>query len=388
MRSGFMRRVIFFARTLALSAASAGQALVHSAYERANSAPEELPEGAAVLVVQLGQIGDFVLTTPLTAALKASGAVEVAVLADPVTKPLADADPNVDVVICYASKKYSRKGASGTFPSEELKKRDFDRVFWLRGDARTFAWVVFRRLPMRGVTRLPNPLRKAWAALLTGRSLPQNGYVHFVEGLDHLGLPEAPSGFARPFRVVDINTLKTGRRKVCVHVGAGTGLRHWPEDNFAALVTRLLEWDGELRITLVGSFGERPIAERIRNMVRLEYLGRVANDCGGTRLDELRSLFTTADLFIGFDSGPMHIAALSGVPVVAMMGPQSPAVFGPWSDNASVIHKGEYCSPCWQFGCLHSVELNAPGMCVSSITPDEVFTRAVSILERRLRHAL
>ena len=81
------------------------------------------------------------------------------------------------------------------------------------------------------------------------------------------------------------------------------------------------------------------------------------------------------------DSGPMHIAALSGIPMVAMMGPQSPHLFRPWGKQAiKVIYKDFYCSPCWQFSCLHVKD--GAGACVTAIKPEDVFDAAKAIFQK------
>jgi len=75
----------------------------------------------------------------------------------------------------------------------------------------------------------------------------------------------------------------------------------------------------------------------------------------------------------------MHLAASSGIPVVALMGPQSPGLFGPrGAQEIRVIYKNYPCSPCWQFRCLHTDY--GPGLCVLDISPQDVFEAAREVL--------
>ena len=113
----------------------------------------------------------------------------------------------------------------------------------------------------------------------------------------------------------------------------------------------------------------------------LSYNERINNLCGKVHLSELKNIFATGELFIGCDSGPMHIASLVGIPIVALMGPQSPQLFGPWGkQQRKIIYKNYYCSPCWQFSCLHTK--SGAGACIMDIQPKEVFDEAISILTK------
>src|SRR5207248_11173716 len=96
---------------------------------------------------------------------------------------------------------------------------------------------------------------------------------------------------------------------------------------------------------------------------------------GDFSLEELRALMDRAALFIGGDSGPMHIAATSGVPIVALYGPTLPVRSGPWPDPAlvteSVETSGLACRPCDQRVC-------EPGdfRCLTLLAPDDALRPA------------
>jgi ADP-heptose:LPS heptosyltransferase len=104
-------------------------------------------------------------------------------------------------------------------------------------------------------------------------------------------------------------------------------------------------------------------------------------------LSEVRSLVGRAALFIGGDSGPAHIAATTGTPMVVLYGPTTPAVWGPWRDPALVtetVDAGELpCRPCDQRVC-------EPGdfRCLREIRPDAVVAGAIRALgrDRQSRH--
>lgn len=371
------RYLAFLIRSTALSFASFLQASLYGLYEklfdgsRAGSGNGTI----RILVVQLGQIGDFVLTAPLFSAFKQEYGEKVSlnVMTDSINAGLARSNSDIDRLILYNSPKYTRGEASSRLPAD-LENEMFDRVLWLRGDTKMFLWTVFRRMPMTSVIKYPNPLRWAWLPLITGSPVRKR-FNHFVESLDGLDKAAKPSKAVKKRRSVE---KSSGVTEVYMHIGSGSELRKWPKENFTSVCERLVEWDGSIVINLLGSKSDRDVAELIKQGLS----ERVNNLCGSLSLTDLFGAFARGDLYIGFDSGPMHIAASSGIPIVALMGPQSPQLFRPWSDQeVRVIYKYFYCSPCWQFSCLYAE--NGPGACVLAIKPDEVFDEAKAILENR-----
>lgn len=89
---------------------------------------------------------------------------------------------------------------------------------------------------------------------------------------------------------------------------------------------------------------------------------------GKLNLREVRELISRSALFVGPDSGPMHIAATTSTPIVALFGPTLPAHFSPWQAKAYLIEKDFDCRPCRQKRCIYE-----DFRCLRSITPDEVF---------------
>ncbi|MDO8426931.1 MAG: glycosyltransferase family 9 protein [Deltaproteobacteria bacterium] len=409
----FFRYLVFFLRTSLLSAGSLLQSWLHILYESRYPVKRNMAEGNLnILIIQLGQIGDFVLSAPLFAALKDTCGKKpsLTVMTDSVNRDLARTDPNIDRAVFYDSAKYSRmkKGvkkngngneagkrgglmspegigvedsAGSGFPKKLLKAEGFDKVIWLRGDMKAFLWVVINRLPMESVMKFPNPLRTSWIALITGSPVKKN-FRHFLECLDEMGNGALPSSL---FRKNPRGEPACGQREVFIHIGSGNILRRWPEESFSRLCSLILGLDPDIRVSLIGSKEDREAARRIAQGAFIPAPDRVRNMCGILKLTDLFDRFKGAHLYIGFDSGPMHIAASSGVPIVALMGPQSPQVFRPWADEARIIYKDFFCSPCWQFGCVHTGR--GAGACVLAIKPEEVFKEAKSVLEKAFSYA-
>jgi len=158
---------------------------------------------------------------------------------------------------------------------------------------------------------------------------------------------------------------KGGQRIALLNPGAGWGAKQWPAARYGE-VARLLRDDGILSLVNYGP-GEEELARAVE-----------AASGGNARailctLSELIALIRRAALFIGGDTGPMHLAATLGVPVVALFGPTDPARNGPYSMRAIVLRH-----PASRTDMSHSAEPD-PGLL--SITATDVITAARRLLE-------
>jgi ADP-heptose:LPS heptosyltransferase len=173
-----------------------------------------------------------------------------------------------------------------------------------------------------------------------------------------------------------------GHELIVVHVSAGNPFRRWPEDAFARVVAALAAPPNR-RLVLSSGPSDRPAAQRIAGQAR-ETLGHDAPrvlDFGDFDLAELRALVSRSRLFIGGDTGPLHIAATTATPVVGVFGPTLPERSAPWRDpvhpTASVGVPGLPCRPCDQRRC-------APGdfRCLTTLMPEDVLAAAERLLRR------
>jgi len=148
---------------------------------------------------------------------------------------------------------------------------------------------------------------------------------------------------------------------VGIHAGAFYGAaKRWPADQFADLARRLID-RLPVRLVLVGSPGERPLAGEILAGLPAD---RVANLCGQTTLEELVALLSRLRVLVSNDSGPMHVASALRVPQVALFGSTDPVATGPWSPSALVVKKPVECSPCFlrecplDLRCFHAIPVD------------------------------
>jgi len=119
-------------------------------------------------------------------------------------------------------------------------------------------------------------------------------------------------------------------------------LRKWPMDRFVQLGRELLE-NTSITIILTGSPEERNVCEDLALQINP---ARTVNFSGKTSFKELITLYSISDLLITNDSGPVHFASTTEIPILALFGPETPKIFGPMSPNAKVISMELACSPC------------------------------------------
>jgi 3-deoxy-D-manno-octulosonic-acid transferase/heptosyltransferase-1 len=177
--------------------------------------------------------------------------------------------------------------------------------------------------------------------------------------------PEFPIGLQEAhFRSVQAllseKNIDTNRGYVAVSPVAYWETKLWDEAKFAALCD-LIVTDLDLPVVFTGERHEGTIA-RIRSLMQAPSI----SVAGGTSLRELAVLYKKASLLLTTDSGPMHLAAAVGTPVVALFGPTSPERTGPYGSGHTIIRRGLPCSPCFRKTC-ETVE------CMKIITVDEVF---------------
>ena len=186
-----------------------------------------------------------------------------------------------------------------------------------------------------------------------------------------LFLPPALKGETERVEEFWTNLGLHGSRVIILHIGAGNEFRDWGAQNLAALAVRLAGLPG-VRVILVGAAQDVSRAEDIRKTHPADILSLA----GDLSLIELREVIARSALFVGPDSGPMHIAATTRTPIVAVFGPTLPAHFAPWRANAALIEKTLDCRPCKQRRCL-----TEDFRCLCAITVDEVLAACHRLLQ-------
>jgi ADP-heptose:LPS heptosyltransferase len=196
--------------------------------------------------------------------------------------------------------------------------------------------------------------------------------------LTAIGLELAPGDVHGPHWCVQPETRRAieqqmtnwrvaGRPLCVLHVGAGTQAKRWSSAHWRELLGRILvELNGQ--VILVGGPADRNIAAQITEQ---RIWPDVYDWSGCLTLGELAALAQMADLFVGADSGPAHVAAASGANVLVLFsGTNHLQQWRPWGRHVSVMHEPVACSPCHREACPWS---DHP--CMQQITPANVLAQ-------------
>lgn len=163
--------------------------------------------------------------------------------------------------------------------------------------------------------------------------------------------------------------LSAHRFWIGINPGAAYGsAKRWLPDRFAA-VARTLARDLDAGILITGGPGEADVARDIEASID----GSCLNLTGTTTVRQMMAVISQCGLFVTNDSGPMHVAAAFGIPIVALFGPTNPTTTSPLSDTVRIVRKPMPCAPCLKRHCPHD------HACMESITVEDVLEAARSL---------
>ncbi|MCU0513758.1 MAG: WecB/TagA/CpsF family glycosyltransferase [Anaerolineae bacterium] len=340
------------------------------------------------LLVQPADLGDMIVTTPALAALRqAHPAAHLTLLAAERVAGVVE-EGLVDEIIPL-----DRRGFNSTLAF--LRPGNLRRLWRLRRPGYDTV-IVFRHLTLRAGTLKFWLIAKASRAtrvigldnghgwFLTDR-LPDGGFgaQHEAEyWLALAALAGAAPGPQRARVAFDRGPLPlaaTLGMRVVIHAGSGgySRARRWSPQFFARVADALVAQQGA-QIVLVGA------AEDDAAAVQQAMQQPALNLTGQTSLTGLADVLRSADVFIGADSGVMHLAAAVRTPVVAIFGPSNHAAWQPWSPGGRtrIVRSGPECSPCSYVG--HGVGQRdgcAARTCMKLVTPEQVLRAVYEVLE-------
>jgi heptosyltransferase I len=150
----------------------------------------------------------------------------------------------------------------------------------------------------------------------------------------------------------------------------GSEFKRWDLGNYGHLISRIAGETGATMVILWGP-GEEGEARALVDMA-----GNKAVLACSTTVSQALSLMMKLDLYVGGDTGLMHLAALAGIPVVAIFGPTDHLVNGPYGAGHIIVRKDQPCSPCRDKECMRKD-------CMKSITVDDVLNAVKTVWERR-----
>ena len=339
-----------------------------------------IPSIKKILLIRLRPIGDIVMTTPAIKILREEFPnAFISYVVEPPYVKLIENHSCIDEVLIIR-----RDSTLIEFLRfvKEIRKRNYDLLIDFHCGPRASL------ISFLSNARLKVGFKVKYRHFVYDIKVPrkgEKGYYHSVEshvnlikaiGIKEKEIPDLdlPSPSENEKQKID-NLLKENHllpfKKIVLHISAGNEYRDWGVENITKLI-QLFSENPEIKIILIGDEKDRETEKKISEKVQNNFFSLV----GKLNLIELRELISRSHLFIGSDSGPMHIAASTSTPIIALFGPTIPAVFGPWKAKAKIIEKELSCRPCRQKKCIYK-----DFRCLRTITPEEVYKASLTMLE-------
>jgi lipopolysaccharide heptosyltransferase II len=314
-----------------------------------------------ILLIRPDHLGDVLLATPAIHALRSARPnAEIHLLVGPWSADVIANYPEVDFVLTLAFPGFNRTPKidwrspyqQALQSARQLRRINYDSVVILRPDHWWGAMVAkFAGIPERIGYNISQV-----APFLT--DAVQHQYQHTV--MQNLRLVERWTGSGRSEQAVyrfPVDSfdqvyvdgyleewgIKHTQPIVCIHPGTGTWTKQWQEDKWA-MVADELSGQLEAQIVFTGGDHELALVSRITSLMK----EKACVMAGDTRIGQLAALFKRAQVVLGPDSGPLHLASAVGTPTVALYGPADLIEFGTWGNPQKhiILTTDIGCRPC------------------------------------------
>jgi heptosyltransferase-2 len=323
-----------------------------------------------IMIRATNWVGDAIMALPaLRAVRRKYPDAQIAILARPYVADIYREQRICDELIPYAA-----TGIPGRERlARELRERKFDVALLLQ-NAFDAAWLAWRA----GVRERIGYARDGRSLLLTTAvpvpkpgEIPAHEKFYYLELLRRAGWTDSLSGESfirlevpealrrRAAQALFAAGARPDRLRIAIGAGASYGsAKCWSPERFAGVANRLVSETGA-EVILFGTAGEIPVAQAIIAGMRETPIDLT----GKTNIADLPALLSQCHLFIGNDSGAMHVAAAVGLPVVAIFGPTDPLGTAPVTPKCAIVQQKPYCSPCFLRRCP------TDHRCMTAVTP-------------------
>jgi ADP-heptose:LPS heptosyltransferase len=277
---------------------------------------ERLPSGSRIAVIRLRSLGDCVLTTPALALLKTHRPdLRIAVVVEDRFRAIFENIPGVDEILPPGT-----SALKGWHPQAVLNLHGGSRSMCLaaRSGAPVKAGFAHHAYSFLYTDKIPR------AQEILEEERPVHTAEHLASAMFWMGVPrtEIPraSLYAEP--------AAAGPAYAVIHPFAATAEKTWPSEHFAAIARQLQDRAGLEPVFLAGPADDSSPFSPFRIYK-------------SSPLAQVKTLLAGAQLFIGNDSGPAHMAAAFGIPSVILFGPSNPVTWAPWKTEAKVLTSPE-----------------------------------------------
>jgi ADP-heptose:LPS heptosyltransferase len=321
-----------------------------------------------VLLINSTALGDLLFSTPTIHALYENfPAWELDILVQPGLKPLLQHDPHL--THCWI---FPGRNLGLLHLARQLRQRNYDLVIILHGndpEASLLAWLTGSPFIIGSSN---SPLSFAYSYRVSSGGPNEHAIekrLNFVRPLG-VAVNDKRMVISLPDDVKkQAGEILTGRfgsmpdMLVALHPGGSAAYKHWPLDNFVAL-GKILNQLYKAQFLLISTTAERNMAQRLADKIKAPVL--VTG--GHYNLLTVAALLSHCHLFVGNDSGPLHLALALQIPSIGILGADDPYRIGPYQvDWGAFVFNKDAClrNPCLTKRCPQS-------RCLETIQPQEV----------------
>ncbi|MEO5895890.1 MAG: glycosyltransferase family 9 protein [Vicinamibacterales bacterium] len=343
-----------------------------------------------ILLLRLERIGDLVMTLPAIAAVRALAlSAHVDLVGGSWNAQLAAALPSVDAVETLDAQWLARDGG-GRGVAHMLKhaarwrRKHYDLAINFEPDVRSNLLIA-----ASGATWAAG-YRSGGGGALLDEALDYDPAAHTTDNAKRL--VETVFGTAAPAQITPLIEIPEEQRQrarallrsvrrplVAMQVSGGRPVKQWDPARFGDVARRLVAGRGAA-ILLTGSAADRPLIDQV---TRLLPAGSAIDATGEADLLTLGALLDEAELLITGDTGPMHIAAAVGTPIVAVFGASDPRRYAPRGALDRVVRVDLPCAPCNRIRLPPARCTGIIPDCLALISPDRVLDAAIQIIDQR-----
>ncbi len=337
-----------------------------------------LPDSPRILVSRTDKIGDLVLSTPVFSALRKRFPKSfLAALVFKETESLVRGNPFLDEVVVYDKKEVHKNWFRTTFFGLNLRKYSFDAVIHLHPTHRVNFISYFARIPIR----IGYDVKSSFLLTHTIAEEKWQGRKHEAEyNFDLLRLIDVPQPEVLELIVplsakgeVEFRNISLPERYAVYHPSASDSSKVWPPERLGRVASELYEQDGLFPV-IVGSKTSEPDAQTMLSLMKTKPLDL----SGKLSLEGLAFLIKKASILISNDSGPVHIAAALGTPVLSIFGRNQAGLgttrWRPISPRSFFLQQEVGCIECLAHNCQIGFK------CLMELTVEEVLKEAKELL--------
>lgn len=342
-----------------------------------------------ILILKPSSLGDVVQALPVLRLIKRHlPDSEIYWWLDEDLLSLLEGDPDLTGVIPFARRRWTAPGHWGEMwdSIQRTRAQDFDWVIDLQGLARSgaFAWLANGRITV-GLDEAREGARGFYDVVARRSSFYTHAVDWYLAVLPLLGVPVHWDFEWLPTRPAVANAVNEkwqtdSTRWLVLQPGARWLNKRWPVGYFAELVRQLAGHNPELHFAILGSREDRELGRAIAGAAP----ERCVDLIGQTTLPEMVEWVRRCEMMVTNDTGPMHVAAALGKPVVALFGPTEPRRTGPYGQLERVRQLPLPCSPCMNDSCAYE----KPFECLRGISPESVLSEVQWRLRARVSAAL